>query len=627
MPSEISRQQIFEKWISFNQNESFDRILDWILGNISLGSQDNINIDKLKAFLRTLLYKMANKWKKYNRHISKFSSKEKAWLEQKINLNEFLETRSNFKKVGRPTKSFDQCSDKVKLKKAKELSGLVGHEAIYLAAQLQMNAAGKRNSANIVKELAFASPQRGSILKKARLSNECSSMLTPENAVALIIDTNLSTHQYRKMREYSISNNIKMYPCYSNVYSAKLACYPKDIRITETVAEIKLQSLIDHTVTRLWQAEQEFMNFNTNMVDLNIIFKWGCDGSRQKQYKQSFSEQNVCDNNLFAISLVPIQIYNISATKEKQILWQNPATSSTKYCRPIKLIYSKESTEIIRQEVESVKLAISKLIPTKIEINNSFIKIKSNLILCMVDGKVCCALSNYKSTQTCYLCGATPKMMNDPVSFKNNFTDDSMLSLGLSVLHAHIRLMECLLHIAYRIDIKSWQVNAQNKEKANARKSYIQDRFKKETGLLIDFPSPNGGNTNDGNTARRFFKDAEKSADITGIDINVIIRFRTILQAISCGLQINLTSFQNYCSETAKLYLELYPWYYMPVTLHKILYHGSEIIKSCILPIGQLSEEAQEATNKIIRRYRELFTRKTSRIDTNTDLIKRSVKT
>ena len=36
-----------------------------------------------------------------------------------------------------------------------------------------------------------------------------------------------------------------------------------------------------------------------------------------------------------------------------------------------------------------------------------------------------------------------------------------------------------------------------------------------------------------------------------------------------------------------------------------------------------MSEEAQEARNKEIRRYRESFTRKTSRHNTNEDLLKR----
>lgn len=61
----------------------------------------------------------------------------------------------------------------------------------------------------------------------------------------------------------------------------------------------------------------------------------------------------------------------------------------------------------------------------------------------------------------------------------------------------------------------------------------------------------------------------------------------------------------------------------MPVTVHKILFHGGAIISSCILPIGNFSEEAQEARNKESRQYRELFTRKTSRVDTNIDLLHR----
>lgn len=59
----------------------------------------------------------------------------------------------------------------------------------------------------------------------------------------------------------------------------------------------------------------------------------------------------------------------------------------------------------------------------------------------------------------------------------------------------------------------------------------------------------------------------------------------------------------------------------MPVTVHKILVHSVDIIQTALLPIGQLSEEAQEARNKDCRRFREDNTRKRPRIATNTDLI------
>lgn len=67
--------------------------------------------------------------------------------------------------------------------------------------------------------------------------------------------------------------------------------------------------------------------------------------------------------------------------------------------------------------------------------------------------------------------------------------------------------------------------------------------------------------------------------------------------------------------------MNLYPWYYLPVSVHTILSHGSKIIKYALLPIGQLSEEAQEARNKVLKRYREYNTRKNSRLHTMQDLL------
>lgn len=69
--------------------------------------------------------------------------------------------------------------------------------------------------------------------------------------------------------------------------------------------------------------------------------------------------------------------------------------------------------------------------------------------------------------------------------------------------------------------------------------------------------------------------------------------------------------------------IETYSWFYLPVTVHKILLHGSQIISSFLVPIGQLSEDAQESRNKDIKRYRLDHTRKFSRTATNTDLLNR----
>lgn len=49
------------------------------------------------------------------------------------------------------------------------------------------------------------------------------------------------------------------------------------------------------------------------------------------------------------------------------------------------------------------------------------------------------------------------------------------------------------------------------------RKKCIQQRFLSEMALRVDFPKHGYGSSNDGNTARRFFENIEKSSEITGI--------------------------------------------------------------------------------------------------------------
>lgn len=75
--------------------------------------------------------------------------------------------------------------------------------------------------------------------------------------------------------------------------------------------------------------------------------------------------------------------------------------------------------------------------------------------------------------------------------------------------------------------------------------------------------------------------------------------------------------------KTARKFVELYPWYYMPTSVHKLLIHSPQIVAHALLPIGQLSEEAQEVRNKHIKRYREDFSRKCSRVKRMEDVFKR----
>lgn len=81
---------------------------------------------------------------------------------------------------------------------------------------------------------------------------------------------------------------------------------------------------------------------------------------------------------------------------------------------------------------------------------------------------------------------------------------------------------------------------------------------------------------------------------------------------MSSGYKIDIKKFEKFAELTAELYVEIYGWYPMTPTMHKILRHDVTIIDQAILPIGQLSEEAAEARNKHFRDYRQNFSRKFS---------------
>ena len=198
----------------------------------------------------------------------------------------------------------------------------------------------------------------------------------------------------------------------------------------------------------------------------------------------------------------------------------------------------------------------------------------------MVDGRVCNSATGTSSTMRCYICKLTIKDFNNLDKVLKHEVDQSTLGFGLFTLHAWIRFYECLLHLSYKLTIKKWQArNESEKMIILNRKKDIQEKFKQQLGIIVDKPKPGYGNSNDGDSARRFFQNSEISAAITEVDKTLIQRFNLVLQTISCEFAVNIENFQNYCIETAKLYLNLYPWYNMPVCVHKILIHGSIVVK------------------------------------------------
>jgi len=69
----------------------------------------------------------------------------------------------------------------------------------------------------------------------------------------------------------------------------------------------------------------------------------------------------------------------------------------------------------------------------------------------------------------------------------------------------------------------------ENKNIFETTKKEIKEKFKNQIELKVDKPKPGYGNSNDGNTARRFFENSDVSSSITVLALVIIKRFRTIL--------------------------------------------------------------------------------------------------
>jgi hypothetical protein len=541
-----------------------------------------------------------------------FMRRNVQWLQDDFVIN----VKTSVNKGGRPRNTdYMNSSSATKRRRLMSIAEQYSELEVQEAFLYILRTSGKISLANSISHLLQ--------LEKCVTEESDSSLIpfTADEAVALIEDAKLSKYQYEHIRIEVTKRNCNILPSYKRLKNTKAECYPDSVNVTEKGAWIDLQSLMNHTGKRLIKDRNVILPSATEKKRiLRLTVKWGCDGSSdQSQYKQKFQDSETNDASIFCISMVPLSLTDIATNSE---IWRNPQPSATKYCRPIKFEFAKETKDKTIYEVEQIKNSIEKLEPVKIETESGVYEIHVDMKLTMVDGKVCQALTQTPSAATCYICGAQPSQMNNIVAIQSKPLKVENYDFGLSTLHAWIRLMECILHIAYRIDFKkSAGTTEKQKELMKIAKDRIGNEFRQRVGLVVDKPKHGHGSSNDGNTARRFFSDPEITAEITGVDKNLIKRFSIILQTLACTQPIDPDKFQAFSLETAQLYVDVYPWYYMPVTVHKILLHGAHVIRHFHLAIGQLSEEAAEARNKDFKRFRLFNTRKCSRILTNEDIM------
>ena len=595
---------------------------------------------EVKKTVSHVVSKIKSKWTAASRTEERFMRREAKYLRSDILMSVSGKRKSNEgegkqRETGRPKKSYSESSARSRRRLSMNVAKENETEKLVQAASQKARLEKNPVPAAVLKQ-AISSPGRPLKIRRAiaQAAKVCPvQCLTGDQALVVCVAGDLTKHSYRTIRNLvNQAAKAKLLPAYEKVRAAKKKCYPDPctMTFTETSAEVKLQAILDHTCRRLVEAECEHVervcleqpgpSDSPLLVDGILRCKWGFDGATgQAVYKQKYSADAATasreEGALFCTTLVPLEL-----TICGQRIWLNDKPSSTRFCRPLHLQYVRETPEVSRAERDHFVRQADSLSPTELELDGVRVRIRHELELTMIDGKVANALSNTSSSLSCNICGAKPTQMNHVEQVVSRPVDPEVCRYGLSPLHAWIRLFECVIHIGYRLKLKVWSVRQQHKENFKVEKSRIHREFREKMGLIVDMPRAGGaGTTNDGNTARRAFRDPEMLSQITGVDLRLITRFSVILQAISSSRPVDAEKFGAYALETAKLFRDLYNWYYMPASLHKLLIHGADVIRSLLLPIGSYSEEAQESRSKDNRLYRIKHARKTSRTDTITD--------
>lgn len=268
---------------------------------------------------------------------------------------------------------------------------------------LNYNEAGSRLRRKLASELAEESKNATPLLVHA------------EAALAFLMENGLSKQQYINIKTLNKMHGCDIYPPYSELSELKLKCRPKEISYSETKVEVSLQNLLDHTVDRILSMQQEVLEIFVP-THCSLILSYGFDGSTgQSIYKQRFEQDNIdgIDQSLFVTTIIPLKLIDT----RNQIIWMNNTPQSVRFCRPLKIQFIKETTDLILKEKYNLDIQIKNYIYTNKQ-NNVIVEYKPYMTL--IDGKVLNVLTKTNSCQSCPLCGAKPTQLLNTTDFNSS---------------------------------------------------------------------------------------------------------------------------------------------------------------------------------------------------------------
>ena len=607
------------------------------------------NSKQEKAQVYNLVMKIQLRYKRCSSNYERFLAREKKWISTNFQLKESLQTQNPKKKIVKPVKrkkrTFNLLGKGGKNNRIRELRDEYDPEAIKEAIIQFERQSGNMKMVRLLKQIFKDQSQIDGLLAvlDSKPSFSETNTVPTEAATSFLLMNDISKKTYLNIRDISLRYGLR-WPSYQEIILAKESCRPSKDHLTVTSDSAIYQPIevVRHTLDRIIDSDVLEMikresSADGDRIHLDFVLKAGMDGtSGLELYKQTrsddatTSEQN--EQSLLVSHIMPLLLR--SKNEHNLIYFQADKPSSRTSCRPLALKFKKENQDSVVEEYERMTADFESNQVFEIVINGEHgrltLVIHLTVLMVMVDGKIINLLTN-NSSQRCVTCKAGPKELMNP---NGDFTAiPHCLRFGLSILHFSLNSFRNIMNIAVRLDFKERDCRGEErKAKRDLQHERICIEFKQKLNLVIDVPKTGGfGTTTDGNSCRKAFENAEVFAEITNVDVGLISRIWLISIAISTRIELCPNKFKSFCDDTRLLYHELYSWYPMCPSMHRVLVHGHEFIREVTAPIGlsigYTSEEPLESTNRLLKYFRLHRTRKDSRTHTMTDWINRLMDT
>jgi len=127
--------------------------------------------------------------------------------------------------------------------------------------KVDFSESSKRTKRRRIAELSITNESAACDLRSCNFqSNAMCSKANIDEVLSLLMEANLSKHQYFLIRSYVNSKtSFDLFPSYGQLLKAKKLTYPDKITVSESKSEVELQSLVDHTARRIVKLQHDVL--------------------------------------------------------------------------------------------------------------------------------------------------------------------------------------------------------------------------------------------------------------------------------------------------------------------------------------------------------------------------------